>query len=95
MCGGAADQVELRRPGIGPPVVGRHGRRTRVGRVVVQRVEDLRAGHAVDRRVVHLEEDREAARRHTLDRVEALDEIQLPRRPVHVQRPLPDPRPAQ
>ena len=44
-------------------------------------------GHAVDGRVVHLRHEGEAAGRHAGDVVEALDDVQLPQRPIEVEGP--------
>ena len=54
--------------------------------------EDLGAGHAVDRRVVHLEHDGETVRRQPLYLVQALDDIGLPQGAGHVQAASVQPR---
>ena len=48
--------------------------------------DHLDAGLAVDRRVVDLEHEAEAAVRHALDVVEALDDVELPQRLRQVER---------
>ena len=61
-------------------------------RDVVEGAGDLQQRDAVDRRVVDLRHDREAAGGQPDDVVEALDDVHLPQRPAPVERPRVQPR---
>ena len=59
---------------------------------VVQQLDEMHAGGAVDRRVMRLREHGETALGHALQVVEALDDVELPEGLRHVERPLEDAR---
>ena len=75
--------VDRGRCGLAPvlPAPGRRRHRLEI----VQRAHELHAGGAVDRRVVDLQEHREAARRQPLHVVQPLDDVGLPQRPRTVE----------
>ena len=57
----------------------------RVGRLDVGGLNQLLRRELIHRTVVHLEINREAVFGHTLDVMQALDDVQLPQRPAHIQ----------
>ena len=77
----AVDGTASGRQGFGRQV------RLGIGTVIVDGARHLHACHAVDRGVVDLADDREAALRHALDPVQALHDVELPERAVQVEGP--------
>ena len=67
-------------------------RRTRIRHLILDRGDELDTSHAVDCRVVHLENDAEAPLRDTFDAVEPFDHVHLPQRTREIERARVQPR---
>ncbi len=80
-----ADEFQRSGRRLRKPRLGRLGRR-RLRRQVVQQRDDRGAAPEVDRRVVQLGQQREAVLRQVEQAVEPLDDVELPQRPVEVER---------